>query len=73
MKKEIKKEKRNCVWAELKQFDVLTKEGAFIEITQWTNGDGADINVSAHSNRFISLTWGEINAIKKLTKLLLKE
>ena len=73
MKIKTEENKRKAIWAELSQFDVLTKEHSFIEITEWTNQEGADITISAYSEKFISLTWGEIEAIKKLSKIFLKE
>lgn len=73
MNKKIESYTRNTVFAELEQFDVLTKEHSFIELIEWKNGEGVDVAISAHSEKFISLTWGEIDAIKKLTKKLLKQ
>jgi hypothetical protein len=69
----IESYKRKTVFSELKQFDVLTKEHSFIEVIEWKNKEGVDVNISSYSEKFISLTWGEIDAIKKLTKKLLKE
>jgi hypothetical protein len=39
----------------------------FIEITEWTNGEGWDIVID---NKYIHLTRGELDAILLLTKLL---
>ena len=71
MDKKIKSYTRKTVFAELQEFDVTTKEHSFIELIEWKNGEGADVMISAYSEKFISLTWGEIKAIKKLTKKLL--
>jgi hypothetical protein len=67
VKKEItvKKYKRKSVEADLKQFCYLQKEHAFIEVCEWENGDGYDITLC---EKIISLTRGEIKAIKHLVK-----
>ena len=72
MNKRIETYERKTVFAELGQFDPSTKECSFIELIEWKNGEGADVAISAYSEKFISLTWGEIDAIKQLTKELLK-
>ena len=71
-KKEIRKEKRKSVNADLKQFDVIAKENSFIELTEWANTEGVDIIINNHTEKFISLSWGELKAIKNLSKNLLK-
>jgi len=73
MTKKIESYNRKTVFAELEQFDVLTKEHSFIELIEWKNGEGVDVAISSYSEKFISLTWGEIDAIKHLTKKLLKQ
>lgn len=40
---------------------------AFIEITEWHNGEGWDIAIN---ERMVSLTWGQLEAIKYLIKSL---
>lgn len=43
------------------------EEDDFIEVTQWTNSEGIDITI--HSNgqdKFLSLTYGELDAINYL-------
>ena len=48
--------------------------GDFIEVTEWSNGEGFDINVSVKGtgNQIIQLTWGEYKALKKLVKAIEK-
>ena len=65
MNYEIKQ--RNSVFAEMKQFCHMSKEHDFIEITEWTNGEGVDISLS---DRHISLTYGELKAINTLQGIL---
>jgi hypothetical protein len=65
---------RKAVFMELFGICSFAKEtsGDFIEITEWSNGEGFDINVSAKGtgNQIIQLTWGEFKALKKLVKEL---
>ena len=60
--------KRKSVSEKLNKFDVLAKDDAFIEVTEWTNGEGNDIIIN--DDKFISLTWGELEAINHLIKAL---
>lgn len=60
--------KRKSVSERLNKFDALAKDNAFIEVTEWTNGEGNDIVIN--DNKFISLTWGELEAINHLIKAL---
>jgi hypothetical protein len=61
---------RKSVNAKLSDFDYLAKDHDFIEVTAWTNHDGVDVTIT---DKTIQLTFGEIDAIKKLTKKLIKE
>jgi len=62
---------RKAVFSELKEYCVLAKDHDFIEITEWKNGEGFDINVSSTlGNQIISLTDGEFRLIKKMIKQL---
>jgi hypothetical protein len=73
-KQEIEFSKRNTVFASLESFCVMAKEDDFIEVTQWTNYEGFDVNISDRSgNKTFSLTDGEFRALKKLVKFLDKK
>jgi len=61
---------KKSVFSELKEFDHLAKEHDYIEITEWHNGEGFDIDINSYSDKKISLTWGEFKALKKLVKKL---
>ena len=52
----------------LKKYDYLAKDDDFIEVTEWTNGEGYDITIN--DDKIISLTEGQINAINYLIKSL---
>jgi len=72
MDKKIESYTRKSVFTELKEFCHLSKKGGFIEMTEWKNGEGVDIVIASFQDRSIQLTRGELEAIKKLTKKLLK-
>jgi hypothetical protein len=50
--------------------DVWHKEHDFIEVTEWTNGEGWDIQISGKEK--FSLHFTEFKEIKKLIKFLIK-
>lgn len=51
----------------LTKYDYLAKDDDFIEVTEWTNGEGYDIVIN---DKIISLTDGQLDAINYLTKSL---
>lgn len=59
----MKKYFRKSISADLNRFDYLAKENDFIEVTEWHNGEGWDININ---DTKISLTDGELKAINHL-------
>lgn len=59
--------KRKSVMADLNKFDSLAKDYQYIEVTEWSNGEGYDINFEDRSYR---LTHGELDAINFLIKSL---
>jgi hypothetical protein len=63
---------RKSIFNNLKDYDCLCNdEHAFIEITEWTNGEGYDIIIdSENKHMIISLTDGEIKAITHLISCL---
>lgn len=73
----MEKYKRRAVYALLNNsnfevFDPSLNEGDFIEVCEWKNGEGFDVEVvSTLSGRF-QLTYGQFNALKKLVKVLNK-
>lgn len=60
---------RKSVNDKLSKYDLLCnkQDEDFIEVTEWTNGEGWDIYVK---DRHIQLTYGELEAINYLTKAL---
>lgn len=64
---------RKAIFAELKQFDPLfSKETDYIEITEWANGEGFDVDINTRQDAKFHLTWGQWDAIKCLIKKLNK-
>jgi hypothetical protein len=68
----MEKYNRKAVFWNLKEYDFSCKEHSYIEITEWKNGEGVDINAYNHTDRTISISYGEFKLIKKLVKELNK-
>lgn len=58
---------RKSINDKLTKYDCLAKDDDFIEVTEWTNGEGYDIVIN---DKIISLTSGQLDAINYLTKSL---
>lgn len=56
--------KRKSIHDELRKYDYLAKDHSFVEVTEWSNGEGYDITFD---DKVISLTCGQIDAILFLT------
>lgn len=69
-KSEILKYKKRAAYTEIKGFDVFAKEGHFIEVTQWTSGEGFDVDVETTDSIHFHLTYGQFEALKALVKKL---
>ncbi len=60
--------KRKSVNDALYKYCHLAGKDDFIEVTEWTNGEGFDINIGKSTrNEFLQITHGELDAIKMLT------
>lgn len=60
-------ENRKSVCSPFKVFDPSAKDSSFIEVTEWTNGEGWDITID---DRHFHLHYDELAAINYLTKHL---
>ena len=58
---------RKSVSDDLNKYDILAKKDDFIEVTEWTNGEGWDISINETQ---FHLTRGDSDAINYLTKVL---
>ena len=63
----MEKINRKSINAKLSKFDVLANKDDFIEVTEWSNGEGFDITIN---DKIFSLTSGQIKAINYLTQTL---
>jgi hypothetical protein len=63
----IEETKRRAVFSELKGYCIHAGENDFIEVTQWSNGEGYDICIDKMivQERF-SLTFGEFELLTVL-------
>lgn len=62
---------KKSIYESLKVFSPLFKDSDFIEVTEWTNGEGWDITISTNNEtKIISLHMDELEAINYLTKAL---
>ena len=64
----MKIDSRKSINDDLQKYDHLKNKSSFIEITEWTNGEGWDIFVD--EKKAFNLTYGELEAINYLTKAL---
>lgn len=58
---------RKTVNEKLKKFCYLAKDNDFIEVTEWSNGEGWDVSIG---EKIFSLTRGELDALHFLTLAL---
>jgi hypothetical protein len=59
--------KRKSVMEKLKGYCHISKDHSFMELTEWTNGEGWDICVS--DEKYFSLTRGEAQLLSILTNI----
>lgn len=59
---------KKSVMDNLKKYDYLAKDDDYIEVTQWYNGEGWDVNIK--DNVCFTLTIGQLEAINYLVKRL---
>jgi hypothetical protein len=62
----MEKYNRKAIFSSLKKYDNLAGEHDFIEITEWKNGEGFDVEITGRLSTTFQLTWGEFKALKKL-------
>lgn len=63
----IEVSKRRAVFSELKEYCHHSKDNDFIEVCEWANGEGYDINISrSNSQCTFSLTPGEFELLQVL-------
>ena len=68
--KEIDIYNKKTIFSELKDYCYFASEHDYIEISEWKNGDGFDIEICGNQIQVFRLTYGEFTLIKKLIKIL---
>ena len=63
---------RKAVFSNLKKYDPLADEHDFIEVTEWKNGEGFDVEIVSKVSTRFQLSFGEFAAMKKLVKKIEK-
>lgn len=67
---------RKAVFVELKDFCIFSigerkDKGDFLEVTEWSNGEGYDVHISDVSgDKTFHLTYGQVKALKKCIKAI---
>lgn len=63
----IKIDNRKSLFCELKNYCMLAGEHDYMEVTEWTNGEGYDICIDRkHGSERFALTYGEIQLLQVL-------
>lgn len=63
----IKVEERRSVFSELKPYCHHSDEGSLMEVVEWSNGEGFDINIDRKNGvEKFSLTYGELQLLQVL-------
>jgi len=57
---------RKAKFASLQPYCHLAKKHSYIEVTEWSNGEGFDVSIGAAEDRHFSLSWGEYQALQSL-------
>ena len=60
----MKKYEKQAVFEELKKHCIHAGNSDYIEVTEWKNGEGFDVEINAKINARFQLTWGEFDALK---------
>jgi hypothetical protein len=75
MSKKIELSNRKAAFVELADWCTMSiqrrEKGDFLEVTEWTNGEGYDIHIHDLSGeKTFGLTYGQFQAIKKCIKAI---
>ena len=57
---------RTAKFTELKPYDHTAKDNDYIEVCEWSNGEGVDVNINSNGEQRFSLTWGQYEALQSL-------
>jgi len=80
MGKRIEVSQRKAAFAKLEDFCLFSvgperkDKGYFLEVTEWSNGEGYDIHISdVNGEKQFHITWGQYEAMKKCIKAIGKQ
>ena len=57
---------RTAKFTELKPYDMFAKPDDYMEVCEWSNGEGVDVNINSNGDQRFSLTWGQWEALNAL-------
>lgn len=64
---------RKSIFSKLKGYCTFAKEHDYIEVTEWKNGEGFDVDINSSNNTRFQITHGEFKSLKKMIKKLESE
>lgn len=71
-KPKVDKYKRKSIVTDLKPFCVFADKNDYVEVCEWINGEGFDVEVSGKLHQRFQMTYGEFEALKKVVKKMMK-
>ncbi len=67
--KKIEDYNRKSLFALTNDWDILSSEHDYLEVTEWHNGEGVDVNIySKEGTQMFSMTFGQYKLFKKMMK-----
>ena len=69
----MEKYERKSYFLELKRYCVFANENDYIEVTEWKNQEGFDVDVSGKLNQRFQITHVEFEELKKIIKKIIKK
>ena len=57
---------RTAKFTELKPYCVMAEDNGYMEVCEWSNGEGFDVTLNSHGEQRFSLTWGQWEALQAL-------
>lgn len=58
--------KRIAKFTELKPYDFTATPDDYVEVCEWSNGEGVDVHINSNGEQRFSLTWGQWEALQAL-------
>jgi len=57
---------RTAKFTLLKPYDHTAKDNDYMEVCEWSNGEGVDVTIDSNGDQRFSLTWGQWEALQAL-------